>query len=229
MPLEPIAASNFFLKFLSAIDRLSSWLLACIAIFLVVFLWVPEFRTLAPTEWLPWIKCAAVLFGILAAGKIISLLLGFIPKRKAQFDVRRFHVMPTHQCHWAITPQPNGSIVTQISGNFMVKNRTNASLQLLHAHVVKPKIRGELLQDLVLIKSEHSNMYGTSAVSGQAIPPGASLPIAITILYRGVPRQKHSELSAVIAFVDEEGNEQRVKTHFKAMHPPSTDKKELRP
>jgi hypothetical protein len=55
-------------------------------------------------------------------------LLDFIPKRKAHFDARRFHVMPTHQCHWAITPQPNGSIVTQISGNFMVKNRTNAPL-----------------------------------------------------------------------------------------------------
>src|SRR4029077_10983393 len=89
--------------------------------------------------------------------------------------------------------------------------------------LVKPRISGEVLQDLILIKAEHGPEYGTAHVSGRTIPPGGTLPIGVMILIRGVPRQKVGEkvtpLAATLAVADEEGYEQKINLTLKPFNP----------
>ena len=93
----------------------------------------------------------------------------------------KFIVTPIeHQCFWGDFKQVDGSVVTQVSGHFMVKNRA-ASLQLMAARLIAPRIKGEVLPGLLTMQAVGSRMHGTAWVSGHSIPAQAALPVAATI------------------------------------------------
>jgi hypothetical protein len=52
-------------------------------------------------------------------------------------------------------------------------------------------------------------MYGTAHVSGHGIPPHLTLPVSMTPLVRGAPRQKAGMLNAIIEMDDADANKER--------------------
>jgi hypothetical protein len=109
-----------------------------------------------------------------------------------------------------MTKQSDNSIVTQVSGHFLVSNRTDERLYLTTARLVRPKIRGKELPGLLTMRAPDSNMHGTAHISGYFVPPKATWPVSMTILIHGTPRQKSGTMQAVIEFADANAHKERV-------------------
>jgi hypothetical protein len=127
-----------------------------------------------------------------------------------------------YRSFWGATRQKDGTIVSQIRAEFLAKNRTGKILHLLAARVVRPKIPGELLQ--AFITTPVDDAFGIDCV-----PPGATLHVTVNMLIRGYPgrvRKNPTELAAVLALKDDEGNEQRIKLALKAIPAPLEDAKQ---
>lgn len=101
--------------------------------------------------------------------------------------------------------------MTQVGLQCMVKNRSTEPLYIMKARVIKPKIRGEVLPGLVGTRAPDASIYGTPHVSGHHIGAGQTLPVACTLLIRGVPRQKSGPMLATIEFEDADRHRERTK------------------
>jgi hypothetical protein len=153
-----------------------------------------------------------------------SLIISAVNKYRANREAERlFHLTPISQrSFWGPSRQKDGTIVSQMRAKFMAKNRTSKFLPLLTARVVKPNIPGEVLNVFI---STGANRFDVSV-----LPPDATMPISVVIMIRGHPgrvRKDPLDLAAVLAVVDDEGNEQRVKLPLKAIPVPLEDTKEL--
>src|SRR5260370_26913790 len=115
-----------------------------------------------------------------------------------------------HRGFWGTARQQDGSIVTQVSGHCLIKNRTSDRLYLTTARLVRPRIKGEVLPSLLTMQAVNGNIHGTAHVSGHFIPPGATLPAAFTVLIRRAPRQKSGPMRAVLEFADADAHAERV-------------------
>ncbi len=63
-----------------------------------------------------------------------------------------------------------------------------------------------------------SRMHGTAWVSGHSIPAQAALPVAATILIRGVPAQKFGMMNATIEITDADANKERVRLTIRGVN-----------
>jgi len=118
----------------------------------------------------------------------------------------------TQHCLWSVAKQGDGSLVTQIVAHFSVKNQSLEPIGLMQAHVIKPKIRGKIIHNTIIVREQQGRMYGSAEVSGCRIAPGALSPAQILILIRGVPRlREDQDMSVVFEISDEDGRKQRVK------------------
>jgi hypothetical protein len=141
--------------------------------------------------------------------------------RQAASEARiKFLVTPFgHQCFCGVSRQVDGSFVTQVSGHFMVKNRTTSPLHLMTARLIRPRIKGEILPGLLTMQAIDSNMHGTAHVSGYFIPPQYTLPVSATILIRGVPKQKSGMMDATIEMTDADANKEWIRLKIKCINP----------
>jgi hypothetical protein len=207
--MEPITTSGASLaKTLSIIKDFPLWLLTAIALALAVFLVLPSFAG------------AAITSAIFAGCRFASLVIAEIRTYQLSLKARRtFHLTPTtRDCHWGSTRQQDGTITTQITVSLMAKNLSGRMLHLLTARLIKPKIAGEILTNILLIEDRQTREYGSVQMTGRHIPPDAIRALAITIIVRGVPKQKAGKvrpLPAVLSIADAEGNEQRVKVDLR--------------
>jgi hypothetical protein len=119
------------------------------------------------------------------------------------------------QCFWTVTKQQDNSFVTQISGHFLVRNRTDEPLYLTTPRLVRPKIPGEILHGMLTMRSPRNQMHGTAHVAGHFIPPQATLPVSATLLIRGTPKQQSGPMNAVIEMADANAHKERVKVQIK--------------
>ncbi len=188
------------------------WLFTAIALTLTVFSAVPGFRQLVSPATTHAVAFGAIAAWIFAGCRAVAPgIRAFHAYRAASAARVQFVVTPVeHQCIWAMAKQKDGSTVTQVSGHFLVSNRTDERLYFTTARLVRPKIRGEELPGLLTIRALDSNMHGTAGVSGYFVPPKATLPASATILFRGMPRQKSGVMRAVIEFADANGHRERV-------------------
>jgi hypothetical protein len=219
--MEPLSTTGAALaRFLSAIKEFPLWLLVAAAVTFILVLEIPGLGRAIPNEARSWVLILAVLFTALAGCRFVSILISTFRAHLVARETRRtFHLTPiAHECRWGGMQQRDGSMTTQISGGFMAKNRTDAPLYLLKVRLAKPRF-GELIQETLLIQSTRGREYGSAHVSGNFIPPGAPLPVAITLLFKGLPRRTTGDLNATLSFADEEGNEQRVKLTLKPFNP----------
>jgi len=131
---------------------------------------------------------------------------------------RTFHLTPiSHRSFWSAIRQKDGTIVSQIRAEFMAKNRTNKSLRLLTARVVKPNILGDVLD--VSLHTDVDSQYGGI----DYLPQGTTMRLSVVIHIRDFPGRvlkNPPDLAAVLAVADDEGNEQRVKLPLKAIRFP---------
>lgn len=219
-------------KFLGVLRNLPLWILTAIAFAMDVFLLVPQLSVDLAKGYRPWMILAAIVINALFLAKWASVLLQWWQERKSAAEARRtFHMTPVaHQCIWSASKQADDSFVTQVSADLMVRNRSQSPLGLVAARIVKPWIReswlrGEMIQDLILVRAVQGNVYGTAQVSDHRIPPGISLPVRVTVMLRGRPARRPEEnLKLVIAMQDDDGNEQRVRITFRGFGGPPPPK-----
>jgi hypothetical protein len=206
--------------------KASGWQTAALAVASGLFIllthrgWFPSL----PDWVIPAATFGSLVCGCLALASIASAISSYVVAYHKQQEARRtFHLTPIpHQCHWGVSTQPDGTVVTQVAAHFLAKNRTDAPLHLLRARLLKPKIAGEVLQDLVIIRVERGREYGTDYAAGsnvhpRNIPPRGTLPISIMILIRGAPMKRSGMIAAILAISDDEGNEQCVTTELGCM------------
>ena len=213
------SSTGAWARALNAIKKWPLWLLVAVALSLTVLVAVPDFRPLAsPTTGtaLFYATIVAWIFVIARATRpITEAALKYLNYREQR---RYFFVTPIdHQCHWGVSKQKDGSYVTQLAVNCMVKNRSTEPLHVMKARVIKPRIKGEVLPGLVLTQAHDASTYGTPHVSDHHIGPGRTLPVTCTILIRGAPKQKTGPIRATIEIEDADGHRERVKVllaHF---------------
>jgi hypothetical protein len=210
--LEPIGASA---KALGVLKDLPLWLLTAVATWLLIFPLLPDARDMLSTSAIGWVRAAGILFALLAVCRFVSVL---IPIVRANREKRRtLHLtLEDNQSFWHIAKQRDGSMATQFTLRFMAKNLTNSPLHLLKARIIRPKIRGELIQDIILVRSVQQNVYSTAQTSGNYIPPNALLPISVTIMSHGSPKQTTGRMRTLIGITDASGNETRIKLSLKS-------------
>jgi hypothetical protein len=219
---EPVSTiSGVVTTALTAIKDFPLWLLGGIALSLIACLSVPKLSAAVPQEARAWVTLGAVAFTILTVFRGGSLVISHINRYRADLEARRtFHLTPiSYGCNWSATRQKDGTIVIHIHTEHIAKNRTNKILHLPTARVVRPKISGEVLQ--VSIASGSGSNFGVAC-----LPPGATVRVSVIIHIRGHPgrvRKNPLDLAAVLAVADDEGNEQRVKLHLKAIPVPLED------
>jgi hypothetical protein len=217
------SSTGMWARALDGIKQWPLWLLVGIAVSLTVLVAVPDFRSLAsPTTGtaLVYATIVARIFVCARAAKPINdAALAYLRYREQS---RYFLVTSIdQQCHWGVSQQPDGSYVTQLAVHCMVKNRSTEPLHVMKARIVKPKIRAEVLPGLVATRAAHASTYGTPHVSGHSIGAGQTLPVACTLLVRGVPRQKSGVMRAIIEIEDADGHRERLKVqlaHMGAAH-----------
>jgi hypothetical protein len=207
------SSTGMWARTLDAIKEWPLWMLVAIALSLTVLVAVPDFRNLAsPTTGTALVYAAIVawIFVLARAAKpITETVLTYLHYREKS---RYFLVTAIEpQCHWGVSKQTDGSYVTQIAVNCMVKNRSTQPLHVMKARVIKPRIRGEVLPGLVVTRAPNAAVYGTPHVSGSYIGAGQTLPVGCTLLIRGIPRQKAGPLRATIEIEDADGHRERVK------------------
>jgi hypothetical protein len=180
---EPGTAIAGITKALTAIKDFPLWLLTGITLSLITFLSVPELSAAVPQEARPWLTLGAVAAAILTACRLGSLVISHINSYRAKMAARRtFHLTPiSHRSFWSAIRQKDGTIVSQIRAEFMAKNRTNKSLRLLTARVVKPNIPGDVLD--VSIHTDVDSQYGGI----DYLPQGTTIRLSVVIHIRGFP------------------------------------------
>ena len=191
---EPVTAiSGAVTKALTAIKDFPLWLLGGIALSLITFLCVPKLSAAVPQEARPWLTLGAVAAAILTACRLGSLVISHINSYRAKMEARRtFHLTPiSHRSFWSAIRQKDGTIVSQIRAEFMAKNRTNKSLRLLTARVVKPNIPGDVLD--VSLHTDVDSQYGDI----DYLPQGTTIRLSVVIHIRGFPGRvrKNSPIS----------------------------------
>jgi hypothetical protein len=226
--MEPITTSGASLaKTLSIIKDFPLWLLTAIALALAAFLVMPSFAGAVSKDTRTWVTVATITSAIFAGCRFASLVIDEIRTYRLSLKARRtFHLTPTtRDCHWGSTRQQDGTITTQITVSLMAKNLSDRMLHLLTARLIKPKIAGEILTNILLIEDRQTREYGSVQMTGRHIPPDAIRALAITVIVRGIPKQKAGKvrpLPAVLSIADAEGNEQRVKVDLRPFDPNAT-------
>jgi hypothetical protein len=218
--VDPASAAGAWVKATEAIKNWPLWLFVSIALSLTVLLTVPDFRELVPPSTNTGVLFATTVAWILAASRAVGPAVQAWLARKAASEARvKFIVTPIEQqCFWGVSKQVDGSVVTQVSGHFIVKNRTASALQLMAARLIAPRIKGEVLPGLLTMQAVGSRMHGTAWVSGHSIPAQAALPVAATILIRGAPAQSFGMMNATIEITDADANKERVRLKIRCIN-----------
>src|SRR5260370_5701492 len=162
--MEPITTLGVSLaKTLSVIKDFPLWLLTAVALSLVVFLVLPSFARAVSEDTRTWITVAAITSAIFAGCRFASLVIAEIKTYRLSLKAgRTFHLTPvTRDCHWGSTRQQDGTVTTQITVSLMVKSLSDRMLHLLTALLIKPKIAGEILANILLIDDRESGEYGS--------------------------------------------------------------------
>ncbi len=224
--MTPADGTNLFAKFVEAVKDLPAWLFSAIAIASGLLLFVPQINGELPKDYRPWLVIIFVVFIVLATFKWASVAAEIIKAARLEAKSRkRFHLTPIRQhCMWSVAKQPDGSLVTQISADFAVKNYGAASLGLMCARVIRPKIRGEILHDMITVREQRGHMHGTAVGSDYRIASGTVLPARVVVMIRGTPRREENKnLQVTLGITDDEGNEQRVTVSCRGLHPATTN------
>ncbi len=215
--------SKFFPKLVETIKDLPAWLYTALAVAAGLMLFVPGINHEMPKETRPWLVGSVVLFGVLATFKWLDILIAFVRARHAAAQARKtFHVtVVPQQCRWAVAKQPDDSLMTQIHVAFSVKNISASPVGLTRVRLIKPRLRGEVLHDMVMIREQQGQMHGTALVSDHRVAAGTSLPGSATLHIIGRPPEADGEdLKILLGISDEDGHEERVNVVCKGIRQP---------
>ena len=221
--MTPAEGPDLLAKVVGAVKDLPAWLLTALAVAAGLLLFVPQINGELPKDYRPWLVVSVVLFSVLAIFKWISVLITAWRAGRIEAKARKtFYMTPiARHCRWSVAEQADGSLVTQIVADFAVKNQSATPIGLMRARIIKPKIRGEVLSDMITVREQRGQMHGTAYTSDYRIAPETSLPARAMVMVRGKPRNDEGEdLAVVFGISDEDGHEHRVRVVCKGMRKP---------
>jgi hypothetical protein len=145
-PMEPVSTTTgAWAKIAAELKDWPLWLFFAVAISLTVFVLVPQFRQLVSPAAGNGVLFSAVVAWIFTGCRAVTPIARAFHAYRPEARIK-FVVTPIEQqCAWIVSKQPDNSFVTQITGYFIVKNRTEERLYLTGIKVIKPKIQGERL------------------------------------------------------------------------------------
>ena len=211
--MEPVSTTTgAWARIADALKDWPFWLCVALALSLTALVLTPRFYTLLRPTAGTAVQFAAVVAWVLAVCGAAAPIAAAFRAYRAKAEARtKFVVTPIEQqCVWGVAKQSDGSFVTQVTGHFLVKNRTSENLYLVTSKLIRPKIKGEVLPGLLTMQAPDSDIHGTACVSGHFIPSGATIPVVALILIRGVPKQKSGTWSAILEVADANAHKQRV-------------------
>ena len=189
-----------------------AWLFTALLVFFAILFFVPVDSADILKEYRPFFAIGLVLFAVVTPFKWSAI--GWAAYRKYQSDskARKTYHATVQRAHWVVTPQTDGSVVTQISVQLKIKNTSAASVGLMRARIIRPRIKGEILTDFITVRHQRAYAHGTPSGHDYRCEPGTVTPAQISMLIRGAPRcARGSTIEAVLGIIDDEGNEQRIK------------------
>jgi hypothetical protein len=219
--MEPAGAASARAKVVDAVKQWPLWIFWAIALSLSVFVAVPAFENLIPEGPRSGVVFAMAVAWIFTGTKTVATIAHALREHKAASDsgVKFVITAIEDQCFWGVAQQPDGSFVTQISGHFLVKNRTDESLHLVKAKLIRPQIKGEVIHGGVIMQLPDRKIYGSAHVTGTFIPPQAVLPVSASIIIRGVPRQKKGVMKVRIEMAGANAEKACVIANMKCAQP----------
>jgi hypothetical protein len=189
-------------KLLKTIKYLPLWLIAGIAISGIVLLFssLTAYFSIVTIEWL---RITTLISVVLMIFKCADVVVHCVMSYRKILELKKtFHATPIlDQCYWISSKQRDGSTVTQLLADFMVKNCSQFPVYLVS---VRSKFKKEVIQTSILVPDSF-------------IAAGVTLPVRVCICFRRtLPRawtQKAFETKLYLA--DSGGNEQKVRVFFK--------------
>ena len=207
-------------KILAVIKELPLWLFAGLTLSASALLFFPGIASAVPASAKPWI----IMTGVGSAGLAITRAAAIVLETVSHWwlgrrSARKFHITADPQgSFWHSSKQPDGSVMTQISARFLVKNLTDDPLAVVSVRLVKPRLRGEVVSSDVSTRAADRNIYGRALQSGYVIPPKVSLPASAHMMIRSVPwPAPKNHIRLTIALRDDEGREERAKMTIRVM------------
>jgi hypothetical protein len=217
--VDPGTTADATGKLFASLKDAPLWLLTAVALSLGVFVYFAPFASLVSPATLTLIRYAAVVATILAGCRAVSLLSGKLATGLSRRPPPFHLTAMAQQSMWGTARQPDGTVTTQISVRATVKNMSDAPLALMSARLVKPRMSGEVLNNLVFVRSVDSDVYGTAHVSQHDVPPHCLLPVHVELVIRGSPRRRQTgNMRAVIGISDDEGREQRLTVELRCFN-----------
>ena len=207
-----------FSKFIETIKNSPAWLITAFFVAIVLITFVPVINVNLPQTFQPYLVISMVVSGAVASFKWVQVLIDIWRAARTTAKVQKtFHLTPTPQfCHWSVTKQPDGSVVTQLTADFVVKNQSTAPIGLINARIIKPRTNRAVLQNTILVRAQNSSEYGI-ATFNHRIAVGTALPARVIILILGNFKQDEKRnLEVTLGISDEDGHEQRVRVICKA-------------
>lgn len=212
--MTPADGTSFVAKVVEAAKDLPVWILTALPVAAAVMLFLPQVTNELPKDLRPWLLVSFVLFGVLAAFKWLDVgIAAWRAARAAAMARKTFHLTPIPQeCHWSIAKQPDGTWVTQVVAHFAVKNQKTTPVRLLRARIIKPKIRGEIVTEMIDVRAPNHR-----------IPPGTTVATHVFLMVSGKPATNaYQNLAVTLAISDDDGNEQRISVECRAPRQPKT-------
>jgi hypothetical protein len=96
---------------------------------------------------------------LLPLGIALLVLAGFRSWYDRRHPALRFVPIP-HQFFWHVTRQQDGQMTIQIGGRFEVYNLAASPMVLIEFKIVRPKIRGRLVNQMVHVEDTESDFWG---------------------------------------------------------------------
>lgn len=202
-------------KTLGIFKDLPAWLLSGVACAAAILLLVPWVTGQLPPEirpYLPYLWVVIVVFGCLALFRWLAVGIETWQGWRASRRPRKTFHITAISGQWHSARQMDGSTVVQIIAELLIKSQNDEPVGIAQLRIIRPRrLRGEVVQADVMVRSPRGNMYGTAFVSGHRIPTGMSLPAQAHAMIRcRPPRAREKDLPIQLALVDEDGNEQRI-------------------
>jgi hypothetical protein len=206
-------------RLLGVLKNLPLWMFAGIAGASLLVLLVPPLFGIKldafRDQYGPWLWVVFAFSGFLTLTRAVDLLVEHRIDAKKRLP---FHVTPVdNHCRWGVSKQSDGTYVTNLDVHLMVKNKTDHTLSILTAKLLRPRMRGVVAQTPILILNPSTATYGSAHGSGNFIDAHDTAPGHFSALSRGVFGIRGKPLKIVLLVGDDEGNTQRVKLTVQPM------------
>jgi len=209
----------FVPKFIEAVKDLPAWLLSAFAAASAMLVFFPTSWTELAPAYRPAAICAFIVFGTLAVFKWVAVAAAAF--RQYCKDVKAGKkIHPTVKAGWwGIHKQDDDTYITQFTVDLAVKNMSDTSVGLMSARVIKPKIKGQVVSNSVMVRHQTLEVHGTPMGRNYRCEPGAVTPARVAIMIKAqAPFDHQQDLAITLGLVDDEGREQRVRAVCKG-HP----------